>query len=192
MNPNWITAVRFPLALLAFYCLIIDGTKIALAFAIAIMALAEISDIMDGRVARRYGKVSKVGKVLDPIADSFYHLAVFVAFVIAGWMWWSFLIIFILRDLISYVFRLISYIKSAELGARRSGKLKAIFQGTAQISTVVLYLIAPESHIAQSICFLLLGSAIVMTVISGADYLHQAYKVLRPAPHWFWVALHEQ
>jgi CDP-diacylglycerol---glycerol-3-phosphate 3-phosphatidyltransferase len=85
----------------------------------------ELTDWLDGKVARKSNTVTDLGKLLDPFADSFSRLTYFLSFVVAGMMpGWIFLIV-MYRDLgVSFV-RLINMKNKIVMGARLSGKIKA-------------------------------------------------------------------
>lgn len=141
--------------------------------ALALMLVAESTDLVDGYVARSSSRVSNFGKILDPMADSLYRSSVFIAFVINGWMpVWMFAIV-VWRDLTVSYLREIAELQSETLAARMSGKLKAVVQGVAQITLVTMVGIygvdsfAPYSVTAQGI--LLIATAV--TFYSLLDYV---------------------
>ena len=100
--PNLITMTRI-LAVLPVIGLVHAGSGVGqshyLWAALAIMLICEVSDWLDGFLARRMGWVSPSGKVLDPMADSLYRISVFVAIVPNGWMPVWMLLIMAARDL---------------------------------------------------------------------------------------------
>ncbi len=90
-----------------------------------VLILIEVSDLLDGHLARRLGQVSELGKVLDPFADSISRLSYFVAFASVGIMPAWILLILIYRDVaVAYIRVMISQNKVL-MPARASGKLKA-------------------------------------------------------------------
>ena len=76
--PAWLSLARIPLA--ACFAWLVDKPFAAL----AVLALAGLSDVLDGWVARRYGLVTATGAVLDPITDKIFVLTVAVALVVSG------------------------------------------------------------------------------------------------------------
>src|SRR3546814_18407791 len=103
------------------------------------MAVAEVSDALDGILARRSGTVSDFGKVIDPMADSLYRALVFLAFLAVGWMSvWLVAIIFASALVVAYVRPLIQQL-GVPLAARRSVKLKAAVHAFAQFARGGLY-----------------------------------------------------
>lgn len=92
---DWITLSRIPFAILFF--IFINDKWLAFSF----FAIAGISDILDGYVARKTNKVTKYGGALDPLADKFFLVGAFVAYLIIGKIvWWEFLLL-IVRDIYS-------------------------------------------------------------------------------------------
>ncbi len=90
-----------------------------------IFLVMELSDLLDGMVARKYDLVSERGKLLDPFADSFSRLTYFFSFTIAGIMQpWIFLVL-LYRDLGVGFIRQLALHKNFTMGARVSGKIKA-------------------------------------------------------------------
>lgn len=135
--PNAITWYRVLIAV-PIILLLVSNVQATLWIAFILMILAEISDGIDGYVARRYEQVSSVGKILDPMADSLYRISVFTAFASNHWMpIWMFLIM-LWRDVSVSYLRIVAEQKMGTLGARASGKWKAIAQGTAQLLVVFI------------------------------------------------------
>lgn len=146
--------------------------------ALALMVIAESTDLVDGYVARSSDRVSNFGKILDPMADTIYHSSVFIAFVINGWMpVWMFAII-VWRDLTVSYLREIAETQSETLAARTSGKVKAVVQGVAQIVLVFMVAIygidsfAPYSATAQGLLYI----AVAVTFFSLCDYVNSAMR----------------
>jgi CDP-diacylglycerol--glycerol-3-phosphate 3-phosphatidyltransferase len=169
---NAITASRIVAGPIVIWLMTADSTALAWA-ALVLMIVAELTDLLDGMVARYSAQVSNFGKILDPMADCLYRSSVFIAFVINGWMpVWMFAII-VWRDLTVSYLREIAELQSETLGARSSGKWKAIVQGAAQIGVVGMAAVfginsfAPHSMTAQGL--LLVATAV--TLYSLFDYV---------------------
>ncbi len=169
--PNGITSFRIiagPICIL----LILSGTTWALWSCLFVMALAELSDFLDGYIARAYDQVSDLGKILDPMSDSIYRISVFVAFVSQGWMpVWMFLLI-LCRDIIVSYLRILAEQQIGTLAARSSGKWKAIVQSGAQIIVVGLHALygSTISGLAEQVAFYSLLAATLVTAYSLIDY----------------------
>ena len=171
MLPNLLSLGRIfcgPLVLV----LIMHGGFSALVATIFVMLMAEVSDLLDGHLARRLGVASAFGKIVDPLADSIYRALVFLAFLDAGWMPVWMVAIIVTRDILVSYLRIFSEQNGITMGARQSGKIKAVFQGVVQIGTVVLVIMAGGvlAGVYETMVFALLLIATVVTAWSGIDY----------------------
>jgi CDP-diacylglycerol--glycerol-3-phosphate 3-phosphatidyltransferase len=103
--------------------------------------LIELSDLLDGTVARARKEVTDFGKVFDPVADSVSRQTVFISFMIAGiiplWMY----LIFFYRDAFMQLLRIVCASSGVVLAARKSGKLKAVLQGIATFAVLGIVLL---------------------------------------------------
>ncbi len=178
--PNAITWYRV-VAAVPIILLLVNGSNPALWAALGLMIVAEVSDGIDGWVARRYGQVSAVGKILDPMADSLYRVSVFTAFAANRWMpVWMFLIM-LWRDVSVSYLRVLAEQKIGTLAARQSGKLKAVAQGLAQILVVAVYALwgsAPPADM-QRLLWAALLLATLVTLWSLVDYALAVYRGLK-------------
>ena len=157
------------------------GQSDLLWIALALMIACEISDWLDGYLARRMNWVSSSGKVLDPMADSLYRISVFAALVANDWMPLWMLLIMAARDLGMSEVRLLAQRAKLTLAARSSGKLKAAVQGIAQFATVALYAIGGGT-ISDNMSFAvdgLLYLATAVTLWSIVDYGQGVARALR-------------
>ncbi len=104
-----------------------------------VFALIEVSDLLDGYLARRLGKVTEMGKILDPLADSVSRLTYFVCFAGSGILPVWTLLVLVYRDVgVAYV-RVLFARRSVMLPARLSGKLKAWVYAAAGILGLALF-----------------------------------------------------
>lgn len=110
-------------------------------------AVIEVSDFIDGKIARKTGSVTDLGKVYDPFADSFARLTYFLAFLVSGIMpAWVFIVV-LYRDLGVNFVRLMFMSKGIAMGAKVSGKIKAgvyAVAGAAVMAWVTVSSLAPE------------------------------------------------
>ncbi len=93
--PNMLSFVR--LAGVPFFMWLILGPH-ADAWAVVVLALAGLTDLLDGRLARRYHQVSRLGQMLDPVADRLYIAATIVSLAIRDIIPWWLVIVLVLRD----------------------------------------------------------------------------------------------
>ncbi|GMV83218.1 MAG: CDP-diacylglycerol--glycerol-3-phosphate 3-phosphatidyltransferase [Planctomycetota bacterium] len=118
---------------------------------LAVIVLSEVSDILDGIIARRYNLVSNFGKILDPYADSTFRLSVFFSFASqAHGKWiplWMVMILFY-RDLLVTVIRNFGIEQGQFVSARASGKIKAVAQGGVAIAVLIIAAVKGEEWVA--------------------------------------------
>jgi CDP-diacylglycerol--glycerol-3-phosphate 3-phosphatidyltransferase len=186
---NLITIVRILLAPLFFWLLLADdgrgGTLRWIATALFVLAIA--TDGVDGHLARRRNLVTNVGILLDPIADKVLIGGALVALsVLAELPWWVSVLILV-REVGITVFRFIA-LRDRVIPASRGGKLKTIIQSVA-----ISVLLAPLPALADAVGLdaavpwivgfgvALMSLAVVLTVVTGADYLWQAWQRNRRA-----------
>lgn len=136
----------------------------------------EVSDGLDGYVARRTGTVSDFGKLFDPFADSLARLTYFLGFVFTGIMpGWIFILI-LYRDLGVAFVRTLAMKKGVAMAAQLSGKIKAWIYAIAGIAGILSasagsYLspgLADAARIAASVSFLACAATAVWTMIDYA------------------------
>ncbi|MBN2035719.1 MAG: CDP-alcohol phosphatidyltransferase family protein [Chitinispirillaceae bacterium] len=109
--------------------------------------LIEVSDALDGRIARARNMVTDFGKVFDPVADSLSRQTIFISFMIAGIIPWWLYLVFLYRDAFLQLLRIACASGGYVLAARPSGKAKAILQGIG-IFGVLLVLALQAYHIS--------------------------------------------
>jgi CDP-diacylglycerol--glycerol-3-phosphate 3-phosphatidyltransferase len=158
--------------------------------AFCLFSLASLTDIYDGRIARKYNLVSSFGKLMDPIADKILVLGAFLAFVqmqlIPAWM----VIIIILRESFITGLRLISLRQGKVLAAEEAGKHKTVSQ-MFTIFIILLFLIFKEIMVNSSLwtrriefysfcgIMVLMTITLVLTVISGLSFTFKNKYLLR-------------
>jgi len=153
-----------------------------------LLGISELSDAVDGYLARKYNEVTDLGKVLDPMADSIARISVFLTFTLEPVKLPMILVfIFLYRDSVVSTLRTICALKGFALAARTTGKIKAVIQAIAAF--IVLILMIPHSlghlstyslHVAGTS---IVSFAAAYTVYSGVDYIfanwHYISKLLQ-------------
>lgn len=147
-----------------------------------VMSLSELSDILDGVLARKLNQVSDFGKLLDPYADSTFRLSCYFSFASqAHGKWiplWMVMILFY-RDLLVTVIRTFGVERRVFVHARASGKIKAVAQGTVVFVTLAMALWFDETsvgyeasngHQVTSIAHTLMWVVTAVTLWSAVDY----------------------
>ncbi|MEU1530587.1 CDP-diacylglycerol--glycerol-3-phosphate 3-phosphatidyltransferase [Streptomyces fagopyri] len=143
------------------------------AWAWAAFAVAMITDIFDGHLARTYDLVTDFGKIADPIADkAIMGSALICLSSLDDLPWWVTGVI-LGRELGVTLLRFV-VIRYGVIPASRGGKLKTLAQGTA----VGMYVLALTGGLA-TLRFWVMAVAVVLTVVTGLDYVRQAMVLRR-------------
>lgn len=188
--PNKITLIRIiliPIMVFLYLATFIPYGKI---IALAVFILAACTDFLDGMIARKYGLVTNIGKFLDPIADKLLTASALLLVVcdmtIPAPYGVIIAIIILGRELIISAFRQVAATKNFVMAADKWGKVKTIFQDIALPALFLLSLIYQYSWFSQIfvfvyeiICYVLIGIATLLTIISGLNYLIKNWKVLK-------------
>ncbi|PJJ61342.1 CDP-diacylglycerol--glycerol-3-phosphate 3-phosphatidyltransferase [Compostimonas suwonensis] len=179
--PNIITVVRILLAPLFIYLLLADdGHDGWMRYAAAVLfILAIATDGVDGALARRNGQVTDLGKILDPIADKVLTGGALVGLSILGELPWWVTIIILVREVGITAFRF-AVLSDRVIPASRGGKLKTIAQSVA-ISVALLPFPSLLGSWFDVVNVILMSIAFVLTVVTGIDYLWQAWRHNRTA-----------
>lgn len=152
---------------------------------LSLTSISELSDMFDGAIARKMNKVTDLGKLLDPMADSIFRLSVFLAFT-QGVVQLPLLLVgvFFYRDIVISTLRTLCALRGFALAARMSGKIKAVLQ--AAICFFILIVMIPYSlgYISaaklQLIAFYSVLFGAVYTVFSGIEYvIANRYYIMR-------------
>jgi CDP-diacylglycerol--glycerol-3-phosphate 3-phosphatidyltransferase len=180
---NLITLARVVLVL-PFWIAFAGTSARSAAAAVACAFLMELSDLLDGRVARRLGVVSDVGKLLDPAADSFSRLSVFIAFASTpapggGDPWfpaWA-VVLLLFRDVGVSFIRQLCAVRGVVVAARLTGKLKAAVQAAAIWLILGLNLHATATGAlathARTAAWGACAVTVLVTLVSFVDYLRE-------------------
>lgn len=179
---NVLTVLRLVLVPVFIWLMLLDGDGARLA-ATAVFVVAAVTDKLDGYLARSRGLVTSFGKIADPIADKALTLSAFILLSVAGRLWWWVTALILLRELGITVMRLVM-LRKAVMAASRGGKLKTVLQITGIIVLLVpwaAFLPAGLAHGLDLVGYVVVAAALVQTLWTGADYVHQAVVISRRA-----------
>ena len=176
---NIITVVRILLAPLFVVLLVLDGgadgpLRIAAA-ALFIVAIA--TDGVDGMLARRRNLVTDLGILLDPIADKLLTGAALVMLAVLAELPWWVVIVILVREWGITLYRFM-VLRDRVVPASRGGKLKTVVQAVAISFALVPFWqwFGEWVHVVNTV---LMSAAVVLTVVTGIDYLVQAWRLNR-------------
>ncbi|SDQ33545.1 CDP-diacylglycerol--glycerol-3-phosphate 3-phosphatidyltransferase [Quadrisphaera sp. DSM 44207] len=182
---NVLTVVRVALVPLVAWLLLLDGgaDPVLRLLAFAAFVLAGITDRIDGELARRRNLVTDFGKVADPIADKLLLGTVLVGLSWLGEVPWWITVVILGRELGVTALRF-WVIRHGVIPASSGGKLKTVLQLVA----LGMYLLplrtwfdGAAEAVARGTAFAVLLAAVVVTVVTGADYVVRAVRLRRSA-----------
>ena len=165
--PNQLTMARI-FAIPVFIIVLMMGFRVT---ATIIFIAAALTDMLDGKIARKYNLVTNFGKLMDPLADKLLTMSAFICFVglgdVPAWM----VIVILGREFIITGMRQVAAAEGIVIAAGWSGKIKTVCQMVA-IPLIMLNnwpftflpVVIPMDQIA-------LWAALVMTIWSGAEYI---------------------
>ena len=183
ISPNLITALRLPLAPIAVACLLTDQVWGVVAAAVLALLL-ELTDLLDGWIARAYDVVSDFGKLFDPFSDAFCRFTLFLGLYAVGVAdLWMILVIFYRDSSVSFL-RSIAAVRNVVLAARPSGKLKAVVQGVGTqlvFALLVVEKMMPELDWVETLPWWVMLVVTAVTAGSFVDYFAGNYRLLRAA-----------
>ena len=175
-HPNTLTLFRIVSAPVIVILLMMPNRFTAL-LAGLLFSAAAITDYFDGYLARRYGLVSNLGKVMDPVADKLLVSCALIMLSALGWMPAWIACIIIGRELAVTGLRNIIAQNRLDVSASSLGKYKTGFQIAAIIPLTFHYPVFGLDFHAVGMVFL--WGALVFTLWSGADYFLRYRKLLR-------------
>ena len=178
--PNQLTIFRVIL-IVPFVILLLGGqagwfgenTFVVDMIALGIFIVASLTDLIDGKIARKYNLVTNFGKFMDPLADKLLVCAALIALVEMGRIPSWVVIIIISREFIISGFRLIASDNNVVIAASYWGKFKTTFQ-----MVMVCLMIANIPQI-QLVTDVIMWIALALTVISLVDYLVKNKDVMK-------------
>jgi len=136
-----------------------------------IFAAASITDYYDGKIARKYNLVTNLGKLLDPLADKILVISALVTLTKFDEISLWFVLIIIFRELLITGLRSIVAAEGVVIAAGNLGKWKTF----VQMVVLVIIILFPLSLKINNILLLI---PVILTVVSGAEYLLKCKKIL--------------
>ena len=167
---NGLTVLRLVLVPVFVWFLLSGGTGDR-AIAFVAFALASVTDLLDGELARRRGLITDFGKIADPIADKALTGSALITLSYLGELWWWVTAVIVVRELAVTGLRF-WVIRRGVIAASRGGKAKTMLQ----VIAISLYVLPWHLGLARVI---VMGAALVVTVVTGADYTARAIRLHR-------------
>ena len=173
--PNKLTVTRVILIPFFVFALLYQGgeNQTFRWVAAAVFIVASLTDLLDGKIARKYNLVTNFGKFMDPLADKLLVCSAMICMIDSGQLTAWFVIIIIAREFIISGFRLVASDNGIVIAASYWGKFKTVSQ-----MAMVILLIADFGGVFDLIGEILIWVSLALTVISLADYVMKNKQVL--------------
>lgn len=140
--------------------------------ALAIFIVASLTDLLDGKIARKYNLVTNFGKFMDPLADKLLVCAALICLVEMGRIPAWIVILIISREFIISGFRLVASDKGVVIAANYWGKFKTTFQ------IIMVCLMIANIDELQLVTDIMMWIALALTIISLIDYVWKNKSVM--------------
>lgn len=174
--PNFFTIIRILVTPLFIYLLFLRGEN-AYPLALVIFVIAGITDILDGYLARKLQVESRIGKMLDPVADKILVLSAFISFVTMGLINLWMVILIVLRDITITVMRYV--LERRDMPMITSPKAKG--KTAVQVTSVIIVLVYLSMKSYQMTWFtnpvenfhliiIIMYITVLFTLYTGVDY----------------------
>lgn len=171
--PNKLTIARMCMVPLFMIALLIN-TPLSRLIATVIFAVASLTDMLDGQIARKYNMVTNFGKLMDPLADKVLTAAAMICLVelgdLAAWI----AVVIIFREYLITGLRSVAASENIVVAANIWGKVKTV----CQMIALILLMLKPQ---VVALCGIDIGLwlmyvAVALTIYSGAEYVLKIYK----------------
>lgn len=171
--PNKLTMFRVILIPFFVLFMLVDITSMDKWIALTIFIVASLTDLLDGKIARKYNLVTNFGKFMDPLADKLLVCSALICLVemakLPAWM----VIVIIAREFIISGFRLIASDNGVVIAASYWGKFKTTFQ------MVMICLLIADIGAIRMITNVIVWVALILTVVSLIDYLAKNKDIMK-------------
>jgi len=174
--PNKLTILRVILIVPFVVCMLVPGLGNAGIYAaVAIFIIASLTDLLDGKIARKYNLVTNFGKFMDPLADKLLVASALICLTANGSLaaWIS--IIIISREFIISGFRLVASDNGIVIAASYWGKFKTTFQ----MIMIVMLILNFDNAVYQICATIITYVALILTIVSLIDYIAKNKDVLK-------------
>lgn len=171
--PNKLTMFRVILIPFFVLFMLVDITSVDKWIALTIFIVASLTDLLDGKIARKYNLVTNFGKFMDPLADKLLVCSALICLVemakLPAWM----VIVIIAREFIISGFRLIASDNGVVIAASYWGKFKTTFQ------MIMICLLIADIGVIKMVTNVIVWIALILTVVSLIDYLVKNKDVMK-------------
>ena len=174
--PNKLTMLR--VILIPFFVVFLLAQPVGAAsdwVALVIFVAASLTDMLDGKIARKYNLITNFGKFMDPLADKLWVCCAMICLVQLGRIPAWVVCIIVAREFTISGFRLIAAERGRVIAANYWGKFKTVFQ------MIMVILMIANIPALQILTMIIMWIATALTVISLVTYLHANWEVMKDA-----------
>lgn len=172
--PNKLTILRMIMIVpFVVFMLVPIGGAAGKWIALALFVIASLTDLLDGKIARKYNLVTTFGKFMDPLADKLLVCSALICLVELGRIPAWIVIFIISREFIISGFRLVASDKGVVIAASWWGKFKTTFQ------MVMIVLMIADIAALSIVTQIVMWIALILTVVSLIDYLVKNKDVMK-------------
>lgn len=172
--PNKLTILRVIMIPFFLVALLVPGIPGGKWIALALFCLASLTDMLDGKIARKYNLITNFGKFMDPLADKLLVCSAMIALIDLGRIPAWVVIVIIAREFIISGFRLVASDNGVVIAAGWWGKVKTV----CQMFMVILLICDFGGSVVRTIEWAMIYLSLALTVISLIDYLIKNKGVL--------------
>lgn len=170
--PNKLTMLRVILIPVFIVFMLANITSYDKWIALAIFIIASLTDLADGKIARKYNLVTNFGKFMDPLADKLLVCSAMIALIELGRIPAWIVIVIIAREFIISGFRLIASDNGVVIAASYWGKFKTTFQ------MIMVILMIMDLSVLSIVTTVIMYIALILTIVSLVDYLVKNWGVM--------------
>ncbi len=175
--PNKLTILRVIMIPFFLVALMVESIPYGKWIALALFCIASLTDMLDGKIARKYNLITNFGKFMDPLADKLLVCSAMIALIeidrIPAWV----VIVIIAREFIISGFRLIASDNGVVIAAGWWGKVKTV----VQMFMIIILICDFGGDAVLVIENIFIYAALALTIISLVDYLVKNKSVLSDA-----------
>ena len=174
--PNKLTVLRVIMVPFFVFFMLTDVGGVANKWiALVLFIVASLTDMLDGKIARKYNLVTNFGKFMDPLADKLLVCSAMICLIQTGQLAAWIVVIIIAREFIISGFRLIASDNGVVIAASYWGKFKTTFQ----MLMVIVLILNVQMPFFQILGKILTYAALILTVVSLIDYIVKNKDVLK-------------
>ena len=173
--PNKLTIFRILCIPVFVVLMLVNAIPYNNYIAVGVFIIASLTDMLDGKIARKYNLVTNFGKFMDPLADKLLVCSAMICLIQTGQLAAWIVVIIIAREFIISGFRLIASDNGVVIAASYWGKVKTFVQMAMSIFLVFHF----QAEVFRIIESILIYASVILTIISLVDYIYKNRGVMK-------------